>query len=340
MSKAREPLGYADAMKEIGVAQERIPAVRGYLHGGIIDPFGSLSRLKQHAVGKATREDHSQIMNAMIRLYSGAVEAQKKQAMAFELSLFEQKLLEFGTLFRQRFMDIRVSLGVLEALDLCWRTLAEMISVVRNRRLLAQAALANYVCVPIAAVGLLRLFRAQPMVAAGFLIAAVCPGASYGPPFTALAKGNVAASVGLMVVLAGSSAVLAPLLLGFLLTRLGGGSSLSVDAGKMALTLLVTQLLPLCVGLVVRQWRPHLAGRLLEPANRLSVVLNLSAIGLILAVQFQSLTAIRPMAFVGMLALVLPALVAGWVLGMPDSRYRTRRCCGTLNPTPRWRAPS
>ena len=170
---------YADAMKEIGVAQERIPAVRGYmgdlytqlaqryekacdfkgagsvtiltvttmpgddvthpvpdntgyitegqfyLHGGVIDPFGSLSRLKQHVVGKATREDHSQIANTMIRFYSGAVEARKKQAMAFELSPFDQKLLKFGALFRERFMDIRVSIGVIEALDLCWKTLAE-----------------------------------------------------------------------------------------------------------------------------------------------------------------------------------------------------------------------
>jgi V/A-type H+-transporting ATPase subunit B len=170
---------FADAMKELGVAQERIPAVRGhmgdlytqlasryekacdfkgagsvtilsvttmpgddvthpvpdntgyitegqfYLHDGFIDPFGSLSRLKQHVVGKATREDHGQIMNTMIRFYSGAVEAQKKQAMAFELSLFDEKLLKFGHFFRERFMDTRVSLPVIEALDLCWQTLAE-----------------------------------------------------------------------------------------------------------------------------------------------------------------------------------------------------------------------
>ncbi|WP_432745685.1 V-type ATP synthase subunit B [Methylobacter sp. G7] len=170
---------FADAMKELGVAQERIPAVRGhmgdlytqlasryekacdfkgagsvtilsvttmpgddvthpvpdntgyitegqfYLHDGFIDPFGSLSRLKQHVVGKATREDHGQIMNTMIRFYSGAVEAKKKQAMAFELSLFDEKLLKYGHLFRERFMDTRVSLPVIEALDLCWLTLAE-----------------------------------------------------------------------------------------------------------------------------------------------------------------------------------------------------------------------
>jgi V/A-type H+/Na+-transporting ATPase subunit B len=96
-----------------------------YLHGGIIDPFGSLSRLKQHVIGKATREDHAQIANTMIRFYSQAVEAQKKQAMAFELSPFDHKLLKFGALFKQRFMDIAVSMNVIDALDLCWKTLGE-----------------------------------------------------------------------------------------------------------------------------------------------------------------------------------------------------------------------
>ena len=178
-------------------------------------------------------------------------------------------------------------------------TFADVIGVARNWRLVAQAALANYVCVPAAAVGLLLLFRAEPMVAAGFLIAAVCPGAPYGPPFTAMAKGNVAVSVGLMVILAGSSALVAPLLLYFLLPVVSGSDSLNVDAAKMVVTLLVTQLLPLCVGLTVRQWRPNLAARLLKPANLLSMVLNLSVIGLILVVHFQTLTAIRPMRFRG-----------------------------------------
>lgn len=170
---------YADAMKEIGIALERVPAARGYmgdlytqlavryekacdfkgagsvtiltattmpgddvthpvpdntgyitegqfyLHDGVIDPFGSLSRLKQHVIGKETREDHSQIMNTMIRFYAGAREADQKQMMAFELSPFDEQLLKFGRLFRERFMDIRVALPVIEALDLCWETMAE-----------------------------------------------------------------------------------------------------------------------------------------------------------------------------------------------------------------------
>jgi V/A-type H+-transporting ATPase subunit B len=96
-----------------------------YLHEGVIDPFGSLSRLKQNVIGKETREDHGQIMNAMIRFYSGAKDAEQKQAMAFELSEYDQKLLKFGKLFKERFMDINVSLPLEKALDLGWKTLAE-----------------------------------------------------------------------------------------------------------------------------------------------------------------------------------------------------------------------
>lgn len=199
---------------------------------------------------------------------------------------------------------------------------ADLVGVARNWRLLAQAALANYLCVPAAAVGLLLALEAKPMVAAGFLIAAVCPGAPYGPPFTAIAKGNVAVSVGLMVVLAGSSALVAPLLLQWLLPVVSGGDWLKVDAAKMVVTLLATQLLPLFAGLAVRHWRPSLAARLLKPANRLSAVLNLSVIGLILAVQFQTLVAIRPVGYIGMFTLVLAALAAGWLLGMPGSANR------------------
>lgn len=96
-----------------------------YLHDGVLDPFGSLSRLKQHVIGSVTREDHSQIMNTMIRFYSGAKDAEQKQAMAFDLSPYDMKLIKFGGLFRERFMDINISLSLEDALNLGWQTLAE-----------------------------------------------------------------------------------------------------------------------------------------------------------------------------------------------------------------------
>ncbi len=96
-----------------------------YLHDGVIDPFGSLSRLKQNVIGMVTREDHGQIMNTMIRFYSGGRDAEQKQAMAFDLSDYDYQLLKFSAMFRKRFMDINVSLQLDDALDLCWQTLAE-----------------------------------------------------------------------------------------------------------------------------------------------------------------------------------------------------------------------
>ena len=170
---------FADALKEVGVAMERVPSNRGYLgdlysqlarryekaadfrsggsvtmitvttmpggdvthpvpdntgyitegqfylKNGAIEPFGSLSRLKQHVVGKVTREDHGAVMNTMIRLFSGARDAQRKQAMAFELSEYDRRLVRFGELFEARFMDLKVALPLEKALDLGWETMAE-----------------------------------------------------------------------------------------------------------------------------------------------------------------------------------------------------------------------
>jgi bile acid:Na+ symporter, BASS family len=201
-------------------------------------------------------------------------------------------------------------------------TFGDLVGVARSWRLVARAGLANYVCVPAATVGLLLLFDAQPMVAAGFLILAVCPGAPYGPPFTAIAKGNVAVAVGLMVVLAGSSAIMAPILLHYLLPLMSENEPLRVDGTRMTTTLLVTQLLPLGVGVAVRQWRPLLAEWLQKPANLVSKVLNLIAVGLILIAQFQLLMEIRLRGFVGMLALLIVSWVAGWLLGGPETAIR------------------
>ncbi len=113
-----------------------------YLHDSMLDPFGSLSRLKQHVIGKVTREDHAQIMNTMIRFYSAAVEAEQKQTMAFELSAYDDKLIKFGQLFRTRFMDLNVSIALEDALDLSWQTLAECFS--EEQLLMKQSLIDTY----------------------------------------------------------------------------------------------------------------------------------------------------------------------------------------------------
>lgn len=208
-------------------------------------------------------------------------------------------------------------------------TFADLVSVARNGKLVTKAAFANYICVPAATVGLLLLFQAQPLVAAGFLIAAVCPGAPYGPPFTGLARGNVVTSVGLMVILAGSSALLAPLLLHLLLPLTAGDQEVQINVAKLVGTLLLSQLLPLCIGLALRQWRPALADRLTRPASLLSMVLNLLLLGTILTAQFDMLIGIPFRAYAGMFALVFAGVASGWLLGGSDRGNRTAMTMAT-----------
>ena len=95
-----------------------------YLRNGRIEPFGSLSRLKQQ-VNKATREDHRTVMDAMIKLYAQYKETVEKQSMGFKMSAWDQKLLKYGAKFESGMMDLSVNIPLEEALDLGWRILAE-----------------------------------------------------------------------------------------------------------------------------------------------------------------------------------------------------------------------
>ena len=96
-----------------------------YLHDGSIDPFGSLSRLKQQVIGKVTREDHGDLANAMIRLYADSKKAKERQAMGFRLSRWDEKLLRYSFLFETEMMDLNVNLLLEDALDLGWRILSD-----------------------------------------------------------------------------------------------------------------------------------------------------------------------------------------------------------------------
>ena len=202
-------------------------------------------------------------------------------------------------------------------------TLGELSRVARDWRLLGRTLMANYVWFPAITVGLLLWFHPRdPTVSIGFLILAVCPGAPFGPPCTRIARGNVATAVGLMAILAGSSALAAPLLLHGLLPLLAGDGTLQVDSARIFATLLITQLLPLCAGLWLRHYRPRLAERLTRPAGRICSFLSLATVALILFAQFPLLAEIRWRGYCGMLILLLGSFALGWLSGGPDRENR------------------
>ncbi len=98
-----------------------------YLRNGCIEPFGSLSRLKQ-LVNNKTRKDHRVIMDGMIQLYAQYKEAEEKRSMGFRMSLWDEKLLKYGKMFEAELMDLSVNIPLEQALDLGWSILARCFS--------------------------------------------------------------------------------------------------------------------------------------------------------------------------------------------------------------------
>ncbi len=94
-----------------------------YLREGVIDPFRSLSRLKQQVNGE-TRDDHRAVMDGCIQLYALCRESREKRDMGFEMSAWDKKLLKYGQLFEEKIMDLRVNIPLEDALDRCWQLLA------------------------------------------------------------------------------------------------------------------------------------------------------------------------------------------------------------------------
>jgi V/A-type H+-transporting ATPase subunit B len=98
-----------------------------YLKNGVIEPFGSLSRLKQQVNGK-TRADHRTIMDTMIQLFANYRETLEKQAMGFQMSAWDKKLLKYGKLFEAEMMSLKVNISLEKALDRGWGILSECFS--------------------------------------------------------------------------------------------------------------------------------------------------------------------------------------------------------------------
>jgi V/A-type H+-transporting ATPase subunit B len=94
-----------------------------YLKGGRIEPFGSLSRLKQQ-VNARTRADHRSIMDGMIKLYASYKDTLEKKSMGFQMTAWDQKLLRYGEMFEREMMDLSVNISLEDALDKGWEILA------------------------------------------------------------------------------------------------------------------------------------------------------------------------------------------------------------------------
>jgi BASS family bile acid:Na+ symporter len=200
-------------------------------------------------------------------------------------------------------------------------TVGQIVAPLRNVRLVVLSLLANFVLMPLAAIGCAKLLRLDEPLAIGLLLLGAAAGAPFLPMLAQVAKSNLAFAVGLMVLLMVITVGYLPVVLPLLLP------GVAVNPLKIARSLVLLMLLPLAVALWVRAKFPALAARVKPGLGKISTWSLVLVILLLIAVNFQSVLAVFGTG--GILAGLLFLAVGygiGWLLGGPGAD--TKRVLG------------
>jgi bile acid:Na+ symporter, BASS family len=199
--------------------------------------------------------------------------------------------------------------------------IGEIVAPLRNVRLLAFSLLANYLLMPLAAIGLGRLLRLDQPLYFGLLLIGAAGGAPFLPKLVRVAKGNAALAVGLMAFLMTVSLGFMPLALPIILP------DVSVDPVKITTSLILTMALPLAVALATRARLPQIAVRAMPPLDKLSSLALVLCLVLLITANIRSLLGIfGERAVLASVLLVATGYGVGWLLGGPG--IVTRRTLG------------
>jgi BASS family bile acid:Na+ symporter len=203
-------------------------------------------------------------------------------------------------------------------------TISEIFTPLRNIRLVLFALIANFVLMPLFAILIARLLRLEQPLAVALLLLGTAAGAPFLPKLASVAKSNLALAVGLMVLLMVLTVAYMPLVLPLLL------EGVSVDALKIAKSLLLLMLLPLAAGLVIRSRLSRVADRIRGPLNRISGLSLILLIGLLLLTNIKNVISLFGTR--GLLASVLflvCGVAIGWFLGGANVQTRGVLSLGT-----------
>ena len=191
-------------------------------------------------------------------------------------------------------------------------TVGQIMAPLRNGKLVSLALLANFVLMPLSALVIARLLRLDEPLGIALLLLGTAAGAPFLPKLAGIAKSNLAFAVGLMVLLMVLTVGYMPLVLPLLL------KGVSIDAAKIARSLVLLMLLPLGAGLLLKARFCHVADRIRTPLNRISSLSLALLIVLLLVTNIQNVVGLFGTR--GILASILFLLGGagiGWLLGGP-----------------------
>lgn len=202
-------------------------------------------------------------------------------------------------------------------------TMPQIVAPLRNLRRMALALVASFVLVPLLTWAILQVIPMEEGVRIGLVLLATAAGAPFLPKLAEVARGDVAFSVGLMLLLMVATVAYLPLVLPLMLKEV------EVDAVRIATSLVIMMLLPLVAGLIVRARWTRLAGRmqpwLLKLSNLALVLLTL----LLVALNFRNILSMISLEGVGIILFLVGSLAAGLLLGGKPLAVRNVMGLGT-----------
>ena len=203
-------------------------------------------------------------------------------------------------------------------------TVGQILAPLRNARLVILALVANFVLMPLAALLIARVFRLDQPLGVALLLLGGAAGAPFLPKLAGVAKGNLAFSVGLMVLLMVLTVGYMPIVMPLLL------EGVSIDPMEIARSLVLLMLLPLVIGLAVRARFAAAAGRAAPVLNRVSTLSLILMVVLMLVTNLRNI--IDLFGTRGVLASIVFLVVGfglGWLLGGPGRDTRSVLAMGT-----------
>jgi BASS family bile acid:Na+ symporter len=226
------------------------------------------------------------------------------------LAAYMMKVVMLSVIFLMLGVGLRTAFG-------------EVIAAARQVRLIGLGVLANFVVVPALIYLSLVWLPISPEVKIGIMLMAAAPIAPMAPPFVAMARGNVAYAVGLMTIVALLSVPLTPLILDFALPKSSEGVAL--DPMQIIKTLFIAQLIPISVGMAIRQLSPGWAERLLKFVPKIGQFGLIAGVGLLLAKDTSQILSLGLLPHLVMALMVIGSLFIGdlMLIGETDDNRRS-----------------
>jgi BASS family bile acid:Na+ symporter len=203
-------------------------------------------------------------------------------------------------------------------------TMKQIIEPLRNASLVVKALVANFVLVPIAAYLILLAIPLEESLGTGLILLATAAGAPFLPKLAENAKGNIAFSVGLMVLLMVVTVIFMPLVLPLLL------QGVTVNAWEIARSLIVLMIIPLAIGLYIKARYEETAASLRPSISQASNIALILLLVLMLVLNFNTLVgSIGSGAFIAGILFLVAAFVFGYFLGGPGQDTKNVLGLGT-----------